>query len=395
MPDSGSTDIHAAIATPAKPKANGQRRRLLGLLGAAVVAGAIGYGVYWLLVASHYVSTDNAYVGADTAQVTPLVSGQVVRVLVNETQVVKAGQPLVILDDADARIAVASAKAALDQAQRQVKGYFANDAALAGQVAGKDADIAQANAQVAGAEADLTRAKTDLSRRQALATSGAVSGDELTNAQNRFASAQAALAAAKAMRTAAVAARGTAEGSRGVNSARIAGVPLADNPDVLAARARLDAAELALSRTVISAPVDGVVTKKAIEVGQQVQVGQQMMVIVPTAQAYVDANFKEVQLEKVAIGQPVTLTSDYYGGGIKFHGRVKGFSGGTGSAFSLIPAQNASGNWIKIVQRLPVRITLDPRDLRDHPLRVGLSMTAVIDVSGPSHDRPGAPADRS
>jgi membrane fusion protein (multidrug efflux system) len=395
MPDSGSTDIHAASAAPVKPKANGQRRRLLGLLGLAVVVGAVGYGLYWLLVASHYVSTDNAYVGADTAQVTPLVSGQVVKILVNETQEVKAGQPLVVLDDADARIAVASAKAALDEAQRQVKGYFANDAALSGQVAGKDADIAQANAQVAGAEADLSRAQTDLARRQALATSGAVSGDELTNAQNRFASAQAALAAARAMRTAAVAARGTAQGTRGVNSARIAGVPLSENPDVLAARARLDAAELALARTVISAPVDGVVTKKAVEVGQQVQVGQQMMVIVPTAQAYVDANFKEVQLEKVVIGQPVTLTSDYYGGGIKFHGRVKGLSGGTGSAFSLIPAQNASGNWIKIVQRLPVRITLDPSDLRAHPLRVGLSMKAVIDVSGSSHDRRAAPEGRS
>jgi len=381
MPDSGSSDIQTRTAQAAKAQANGRRRLLLSLLAGAVVVGAAGYGLYWLLVASHYVSTDNAYVGADTAQVTPLVSGQVVRILANETQVVKAGQPVVILDDADARIAVAAAKAALDQAQRQVKGYFANDAALAGQVSARDADIAQASAQVANAQADLTRTRIDLTRRQALVASGAVSGDELTNAQNRYASAVAALAAAKAARTAALASRGTALGSREVNTARIAGVPVGENPDVLAAQAKLDAAELALSRTVIPAPVSGVVTKKAIEIGQQVQIGQQMMVVVPTTQAYVDANFKEVQLEKVAIGQKVTLTSDLYGGGVKFHGRVRGLSGGTGSAFSLIPAQNASGNWIKIVQRLPVRIDLDPEDLTQHPLRVGLSMKASIDVS--------------
>jgi membrane fusion protein (multidrug efflux system) len=313
--------------------------------------------------------------------VTPLIAGQVAQVLVGETQVVKTGQPVVILDDADARIGVAQAKAALGQAERQVRGYFANDTALAGQVAAKQADVARADAQIASAQADLARTRTDLSRRQALAASGAVSGDELTNAQDRFSTAQAALVSARAQRAEALASQGAAAGSRQVNTALISGASAEENPDVLAARAKLDAAELTLARTRIAAPIDGVIAKKAVEVGQQVQIGAPMMSIVPTRQAYVDANFKEVQLARVRIGQPVELTSDEYGGGVKFHGWVRGLSGGTGSAFSLIPAQNASGNWIKIVQRLPVRIALDPAELARHPLRVGLSMKARIDVA--------------
>ena len=395
MPDSGSavvedhaTEAPAKARSAAKPptpaRAKSRRWLLLGLLGAAVVLGAVVFGLYWLLVASRYVSTDNAYVGADTAEVTPLIAGSVAKVLVVETQAVNAGQPLVILDDADAVNGVAQARAALSQAQRQVQGYFANDAALEAQVAARQAAIAQADAQIAGARGDLARADTDLSRRQALSTSGAVSGDELTNAQNRASTSRAALASAQAARAAAVANRVAAEGSRRINTALISGASAAENPDVLAARARLDAAQLALSRTVIVAPIDGVVAKKTVALGQQLAAGAVAMQIVPTRQAFVDANFKEVQLARVRIGQRVVLTSDLYGGKVKFEGRVKGLSGGTGSAFSLIPAQNASGNWIKIVQRLPVRITLDPRQLVDHPLRVGLSMKAKIDISAPS-----------
>jgi membrane fusion protein (multidrug efflux system) len=389
MPDSGALieDHVAHAATPLRAGPS-RRTRLLALLGAVVVAGAVAYGAYFVLVASHLVSTDNAYVGADTAEVTPLVSGQVARVLVRETEAVSAGQPLVILDPADAQIAVAQAQAALGQAERQVRGMFANDTGLAAQVAARQAAIAQAQAQVVGAQGDLARARTDLERRQALSASGAVSGDELTNAQNRFSTAKAALAAAEAARAAALANRGAALGSREANTAMIAGADVEHNPDVLAARARLDAAELALSRTRIVAPIDGIVAKKAVEVGQQVQPGTVAMQIVPTRSAYVDANFKEVQLARVRIGQPVILTSDLYGDGAKFHGRVQGLSGGTGAAFSLIPAQNASGNWIKIVQRLPVRIILDPAELAKHPLRVGLSMKATIDVAKPG----GAPA---
>jgi membrane fusion protein, multidrug efflux system len=395
MPDSGSTIIEeappaaAARPTPAESATTrprtftppGRRWQLLGLLAIVVVIAGAGAAAYWLLVASHEVSTDNAYVGADTAEVTPLISGQVIKVPVVETQVVKAGQPVVLLDPADEKIAVAQAEAALGQAERQVRGMFANDSALAGEVAARQASVAEADAQIAGAQGDLQRARTDLTRRQALAASGAVSGDELTNAENRMTTAKAALVSAQAAKAASLANRGAAQGSREVNTAQIAGADVEHNPDVLAAKARLDAAELALSRTVIPAPMSGVVTKKAVEIGQQVQPGTVVMQIVPTDTLYVDANFKEVQLARVKPGQPVILTSDLYGGGVKFHGWVKGLSGGTGSAFSLIPAQNASGNWIKIVQRLPVRIILRPDELRAHPLRVGLSMKATIDVA--------------
>jgi membrane fusion protein (multidrug efflux system) len=296
------------------------------------------------------------------------VAGPVARVLVRETEIVKAGQPLVLLDDSDARIAVAQAAAALGQAERRVKGYEANDAALAGQVGARDADVARARS-------DLDRARTDLDRRQALSASGAVSGDELTNAKNKFAEAQAALAQSQAARTA-------AQGNREANRVLIEGVAVEQNPEVAAARAKLDAAQLALDRTVIRAPADGEVSKKTVEPGQQLQVGVPIMQVVPTTEAFVDANFKEVQLEKVRPGQNVTLTSDLYGGGVKFHGRVRGLTGGTGAAFSLIPAQNASGNWIKVVQRVPVRIDLDPKELIQHPLRVGLSMKASVDIAG-------------
>jgi membrane fusion protein (multidrug efflux system) len=381
MPDSGEPVLvsQASVAPASRPGA--RRQTLLTALGIVVVLGAIAYGVYFVLVASRYVYTDNAYVGADVAQVTPLVSGQVQSLPVSETQTVRVGQPVVILDPADARIAVAQATAALAQAERQVKGYFANDEALSAQVAARRASVAQADAQIASARSDLARASTDLTRRQALAASGAVSGDELSTAQNRFNEAQAALASAQAAKAAAVANASQASGSREVNQALISGTDVGDNPDVLAAQARLDAAKLALSRTVIPAPVDGVVTKRSIEIGQQVQPGMVTMQIVPTSRMYVDANFKEVQLARVRVGQSVVLVSDLYGDGVKFHGRVKGLSGGTGSAFSLIPAQNASGNWIKIVQRLPVRITLDPAELAAHPLRVGLSMKATVDVA--------------
>lgn len=383
MPDSGSPTLDA-IATnrPASPSAAQRRRRnLLALLAAVVVAGLLIWGVYWLLVSSRSVSTDNAYVGADTAQVTPLVPGQVARVLASETQMVHVGDPVIILDDADAKISVAEAQAALSQARRKVESYFANDGALAAQVAARQADIARVDAQLASAQSDLSRAQTDLTRRQALAASGAVSGDELTNAQNRFAAAQASLLAAKAARIEADANRGAAVGARAVNQAMIVGVSVDQNPDVLAAKSRLDAAELALSRTVIRAPIDGIVAKKAVAVGQEVAVGAPLMAVVPTSAAYVDANFKEAELARVRPGQSVSLTSDLYGGGVVYHGRVKGLAGGTGSAFSLIPAQNASGNWIKIVQRLPVRITLNPDELAQHPLRVGLSMKATVNLA--------------
>ncbi len=370
-----------AQPAPSQAASNAKRRRQLTLLGGAVAIGVVAYGAWWLAFDSHYVETDDAYVGAETAQVTALSPGPVAKIFVVETQAVKAGDPLVIIDDADARIAVAQAEAALGQAERKVKGYFASDTALAGQFDARQADVERADAQITAAKADVERARVDLSRRQALVSQGAVSGDELTAAQNRFSNAQAALTAAQAVRAQALASRASAIGSREANNVLISGASIGENPEVKAAQARLDAARLTLARTVVRAPTDGVVARKSVQVGQQVAVGSPMMAVVPTREAYVDANFKEVQLDKVVPGQPAILTSDLYGGGVKFHGKVRGLAGGTGSAFSLIPAQNASGNWIKVVQRVPVRITIDPADLAKHPLRVGLSMKVKIDVA--------------
>jgi membrane fusion protein (multidrug efflux system) len=375
-----SAPAPTAATASAKPKPS-QRRKLLTYLGIGVAILVVGWGAYQLFIGSRYVSTDNAYVGAETAEVTPLVAGPVAKVLVTETQSVKAGDPLVVLDDSDARIAVAQAEAALGEATRHVKGYFANDTALAGQISARRAEIARSEAELGSARSDLDRAQTELQRREALIPAGAVSGDELTAARNRVDQAQAALASAEAARVQALGNLSAAQGARQANTALIADADIDSNPEVAAARARVDAAQLALTRTTLRSPASGVIGRKNVEVGQQVQVGQPLMVVVPLHTAFVDANFKEVELSRVVPGQPVELTSDLYGDGVKFHGRVKGFSGGTGSAFSLIPAQNASGNWIKVVQRLPVRIELDPAELQQHPLRVGLSMKVTIDVS--------------
>ncbi len=311
--------------------------------------------------------TDNAYVDAATAQVAPLTAAAVVAVPVINTQAVKAGQPLVVLDSADARLALLSAEAELAQVQRRVVGYYANDDALRAEVGARAAQVSSANA-------NLARARTDYARRQALAAGGAVSGDELTQAQNALATAQAAVAATVAT----VAQQRTAEGQRAVNASLISGVGQSDNPEVAAARAKVEQARLDLARTVIRAPLSGVIAKNDVQVGQRVQVGQALMSVVPVDQAYVNANFKEQQLRKVRVGQPVELKSDLYGGGVKYRGTVVGVSGGTGSAFALIPAQNATGNWIKVVQRLPVRVAINAADLKAHPLRVGMSMSAQI-----------------
>jgi membrane fusion protein (multidrug efflux system) len=358
------------------------RTRLFAGLGAVVALAAVVWVIWWLVIGQNHAVTDNAYVNADVGDITPLVSGPVIEVSVVDTQAVKAGQPLVIIDPTDFRIALAQADAQLGQAERRVQGYFANEGALSGQIAARQADIVRADAQIASAQSDLDRAQTELGRRQRLASSGAVSGDELTAATNQFRTAQAALASARAAKVQAQANRGAAEGAKGVNTALIAGVGIGDNPEVAAAKANVRAAQLNLDRTVLSAPFDGVVAQKNVAVGQRAQVGQTLMTVVPVSKVYVDANFKEEQLRKVRIGQPVVLTSDLYGGGVKFHGRVVGLAGGTGAAFALIPAQNATGNWIKVVQRLPVRVALDPEELARHPLRVGLSMNADVDVSG-------------
>lgn len=362
----GKDSSTADSAAPAR--ATSRRKHLFAILGGVVALCALAYGSYWWFVGSRYVTTDNAYVDATAAQVTPLISAAVTQVRVKDTQHVHAGDVLLVLDDADARLAVQQAEAQLGQVIRRVQGYFANDTALSAQIAAREA-------QIASARSDLERARAEYERRRALAEGGAVSAEDLTTAQSRLREATAAVNSALAQRQA-------AEGSRKANEVLISGASVEANPEVIAARTQLEQARLNLERTVIRAPMDGVVARNNVQVGQRVQIGAALMSIVPVEQAYVNANFKEVQLAQVRIGQQVTLRSDLYGGAVKFHGRVAGLAGGTGAAFALIPAQNATGNWIKVVQRLPVRIELDPTELRAHPLRVGLSMTATINTAG-------------
>ena len=363
------------IATTAK------RKKLFAALAAGVAMIGTGTYAYNALVGAKHAVTDNAYVGADVAQVTPLVGGPVQAVYVQDTQQVHRGDVLVRLDDTDAKIAVAQAEANLASAIRRVQGLHATDSGLGAQIAARAADEARAQAQIAAAQADLDKARIDLQRREALASSGAVSGDELTSARNAFNTASASLRSAQASRAQAAATRNAAVGDRDANFAMIANSSIDDNPEVLAARAALDQARVDLQRTIIRAPIDGIVSRRQVQVGQRVQPGAMMMVIVPVQAAYVDANFKEVELKKVKPGQPVELTCDLYGEDVVFHGKVMGFSGGTGAAFALVPAQNATGNWIKVVQRLPTRIALDPKELAQHPLRVGLSMNVDVNVS--------------
>ncbi|NKJ40719.1 HlyD family efflux transporter periplasmic adaptor subunit [Novosphingobium sp. SG720] len=372
----GAADSEADADAARKAK----RKRGFLLFAGALALVAAGFGLYEWIAGGRYVDTDNAYVAAEVAQVTPLVSGPVRRVAVNDTQVVRRGDILVELDPTDAKIALAAAEADYADALRKVRQTVATGTALSAQVGERQADIARMAAQVQVATADFQRAEIDLKRRQSLVSDGAVSGEELTTARNAYAAAQGQLAAARASLASAQAARGTANGQEAANAALVSGTTPETNPQVLAAKARLDKARIDLARTVIRAPVSGVVTQRNVQVGQSVAVGTVLMTVVPIGQAHVDANFKESQLAHVRPGQPVTLTSDLYGDDVVYHGRVVGFSGGTGSSQAVIPAQNATGNWIKVVQRLPVRVALDPHELGAHPLRIGLSMTATIDT---------------
>ncbi len=359
----------------------GKRKKLLMGFGGAVVVIAVLWGGYETFIASRSVSTDNAYVAAENADVTPLTSGRVVEVLVTDTQPVRKGQLLFRIEDTDQKIAFAEAEANLARAKRMYGQSLANNEALGAAADADKARIDTARANLKAAQAELTKAKSDFTRRNALAGSGAVSTEELTaakqaldTAQANFDQTQAALAQAQAS---AVSARQQEQAAVALTQ----GTTVETAPEIKLAQAQYDKAKLDLERTVVRAPISGVVSKRAIQVGQKIQNGSTAMIIVPIDQLYVNANFKEDQLGKVRSGQSATLTSDFYGGSVEYHGKVVGFSGGTGAAFSLIPAQNATGNWIKVVQRLPVRIELDPRELKEHPLRVGLSMDAEIDLT--------------
>lgn len=303
-----------------------KRRCVLFILLAMLIClSGAGFWTYWKLFGSRYVSTENAYTAADIALVTAEIEGTVKEVRVVDTQKVRKGEILVVIDDIDTGLARKQA----------------------------EAEKARSEAALNAAISDLERAAIDLKRREALADSGSVSGDELTRARNSHAVARSALESSRAM--------------------------------VALTRARYEKANVDFKRTVIRSPIDGVIARREVELGQRVQPSKPLLSVVPLRDVYVNANFKEVKLEKVHAGQLVELTSDLYGDDVVYHGVVDGFSGGTGSAFALIPAQNATGNWIKVVQRLPVRIRLNPDELDKHPLSVGLSMSTTIDLKSTGH----------
>ena len=370
---------HTSEPAAAAPRQTA-RKRMFSLLLLVVIAAAAGYGVWWYLQASRYISTDNAYAAVEISEITPAVGGTVQEVKVVDTQTVHQGDVLVVIDDRDTRLALQQTEAELASAVRRVRGYYANDLGLKAQIAARDADEQRAEAQLAAAEADFKRADVDLKRREALKGSGSVSGDELTSAQNAYATAKANLAVARASAEQAKANQQAAQGSREANTVLIDNTTVDAHPEVALARARRDQARLDLERTLVRAPVDGIVAKRQVQVGQRIQAGAQLLSIVPLQKMHVDANFKEDELPEVKVGQSAEVIADLYGDKVVYHGTVAGFSGGTGAAFAAIPAQNATGNWIKVVQRLPVRIELDAADLTAHPLRVGLSMDVTIDT---------------
>ncbi len=365
-PQTKDTPPHVASATAADAPPT-QRKKALITLAATVAVVGLGWGIWEWQVASHYESTDNAYVQGDVVQITPQIGGTVMAILADDTDFVKAGQPLVKLDPADARVALDQAEANLGQAVRQVRTLYANNGSLQAQVSLRDTDVVRAQSEIA-------RANDDFNRRQSLAGNGAVSREELNHAQTQLANARSALAAAQAGVTA-------AKEQLASNQAMTEGTSLDQHPSVLAAGARVREAYLAMQRTTLLAPVDGYVAKRTVQLGQRVPAGSPLMSVIPLQQVWVDANFKESQLRNIRIGQPVKLNADLYGKKIAYEGRIVGLGVGTGAAFALLPAQNATGNWIKVVQRVPVRISLDAKQIVASPLRVGLSMDAEVDVS--------------
>jgi membrane fusion protein (multidrug efflux system) len=344
--------MNTQTSTPNGSSLKSRRKFWLAIVAGGFVAVGAAYGAYWAAVLRYSQSTDDAYVNGNVVQITPQISGTVVSIGADDTQFVKAGQPLVRLDQADAKVALDQAEAQLAKTVREVRNLFATTAQL------------QAAVQVR--QTDLATAQQDLARRAQLGKSGAVSGEELQHARDAMKAAQSALSAAQQQLVA--------------NRARIDHTTLEDHPDVRNAAAAVRNAYLNYARTVLPAPVSGFVARRNVQLGQRVGPGATLMAVVPLDQVWVDANFKEPQLAGMRIGQPVTLTADLYGNSIRYHGKVAGFGAGTGSAFSLLPAQNATGNWIKIVQRVPVRVALDPRELAANPLQIGLTMKAEVNV---------------
>ena len=341
---SDSTDIRAERAM--------RRRKGFLIFGAVVVIAGLAYGAWYLIAGRFTESTDDAYVAGNIVAVTSRENATVTALYADNTQAVHRGQLLIEMDPSTAEVDMRAAEAALAHAARSVRGTFASADSY--------------SAQLSQAEVALAQAKSDYQRRQG-ALSGAVSGEELGHARDAVQAAQAAVDSARG---------GLAQAQSGIS-----GMDIAHNPDVLSAEAQLRAAALMLAHMKIVAPVDGEIAQRTVQVGQHVNAGAPLMAVVPLSDVWVDANFKEGQLARMRIGQPVKITTDLYGSKVVYHGHIAGLGAGSGSAFAVLPAQNASGNWIKIVQRVPVRIALDPSELKDSPLRVGLSVSADVDVT--------------
>ncbi|MBV8468708.1 MAG: efflux RND transporter periplasmic adaptor subunit [Burkholderiaceae bacterium] len=362
----------SAVAKKSAANGNGAKRKQgLTLVAVALGLAFAAYGGYEWFIGQHYEKTDNAYVQAHVVQITPLVAGTVRAINADDTDFVKAGQPLVSLDQADARVALDQARAQLAQTVREVRTLYANNSTFASQVKARDADVKRA-------QTELARLEADVARRAPLLSTGAIGKEELDHAQAQVTAARASLAAAESAQQA-------AKDQLNSNEALTDGTSVVQHPNVQRAAARVSETFLALQRTELPAPVNGWVARRSVQLGQRVAAGAPLMSVVSLQDAWVDANFKEGQLARLRIGQPVTLEADVYGEKVEFHGHVSGLGAGTGAAFSLLPAQNATGNWIKVVQRVPVRIALDPEELKAHPLRAGLSTVVTIDT----HNRDG------
>jgi membrane fusion protein (multidrug efflux system) len=344
--------------TTVSPEGN-KRRRVMFVLAAVFVVLGGGLGLNWLLISRFYDDTDNAYVQGNIVQITPQIVGTVVKIYADDTDLVKAGQTLVSLDPSDTKVAVEQAEAELAQTVREVRTLYTSHK--------------QADANLVQRQVELTRATDDLAERKKLALTGTISKEELRHAE----------ATVNAARAAVDGAREQLSSGRALTD----GTSVRKHPTVQRASAHLRELLLALQRTSLVAPVNGQIAKRTVQVGQRVSPGAPLMAVIPLDQLWVDANFKEGQLRAIRVGQPVTLISDLYGSAVKYTGKVTGMGAGTGGAFALLPAQNATGNWIKVVQRVPVRISLDPTQLAAHPLRIGLSVHAEIDL----HDQNGNP----
>jgi membrane fusion protein, multidrug efflux system len=337
---------------------NGKRRRILLLIAVIfIVVGAL-WAAYWVLVLEKREKTDDAYVNGNRVVISAQVSGTVIAVLADDTQLVNAGQILVRLDPTDAQTALSRSASALAQTVRQVR----QQKATAGQF----------DSEIQTRKLELARAEIDLAKRQPLIAENAIAGEEVRHAQESVQMARAALTQAERQSQSA--------------HALIDGTLVESNPAVLQAKDAYRDAWIAAQRNAVVAPVTGYVAERSVQLGQHIQAGEALMTVIPLHSLWVDANFKEVQLRNLRIGQKTQVRSDLYGGSFIFHGHVQGMSAGTGAAFSLLPPQNASGNWIKVVQRVPVRILIDDNDLIKSPLRVGLSATVTVDTT--SRDGP-------